>query len=187
MRRKLATLLILALLLGACSVLPGGKDEPAPSDTPKPEAPLAPTASPAPLPTPTPTPTPVPTPTPTPPPLVEVTGPGVYPGDLPYLTSIEARLSRATSPLVVEAGCEGVLLRQGAMREQTLHPGQSVAFFFVIPPGHAPDCRVVIVIADEAAGQECGQWTVALGSAPERGDEEPMTMACAVETGGGEP
>jgi hypothetical protein len=192
MTQKLTTLLALALLLGSCSILPGGKGDPAPSATPQPVAPLAPgtgTRSPTALPTSssamtmtsTPTPSPTMTPTPTPPPLVEVTGPGAYPGDLPYLAAIEARLSRATSPLVVEAGCEGTLLRQGATSEQTLHPGQSVAFFFVIPPGHAPECRVVIVIAGEVAGQECGQWTVALGG------EEPMTMACAVETGGDEP
>ncbi len=113
----------------------------------------------------------------TPPPLarVEVTGPGVYPGDLPYLTSIKAYLAAGQSPLVVEAGCQGTLLRPDAAREQTLHPGQSVAFFFVIPPGHTPDCRVDIAIAGEAAGQECGQWTVALGR------EEPLTLACAVE------
>jgi hypothetical protein len=76
----------------------------------------------------------------------------------------------ATSPVVVEVSCEGVLLRPDAASEQTLHPGQSVAFFFVIPPGHAPDCLVLV------AGQECGQWTVALG------DEEPMTMTCAAES-----
>jgi hypothetical protein len=107
-----------------------------------------------------------------PPPLVEVTGPGAYPGDLPYLASIKAHLSGATSPVVVEASCEGVLSRVDGTREQTLHPGQSVVFFFVIPPGHAPDCLVRV------DGQECGQWIVSLG------DEEPMTMTCAAIEGG---
>jgi len=198
MTRTLPALLILTLLLGACSILPGSKSNPAPSDTPSRDTLLTAmaTVSPTTLPVPsltsssTPTSTPMPTLTSTPPPspLVEVTGPGAYPGDLPYLASITAYLPGGASPVVVEAGCEGTLLRPDAEREQTLHPGQSVAFFFVIPPGHAPDCLVLV------DGQECGQWTVALDSTPERGDEEPMTMTCAaespskgVEIEGGEP
>ncbi len=179
MTRKLTTLLGLALLLGGCGILPGGKSNPAPSATPNSDtvltaaAPSPPTALPTSTPVSTMTPTPAPTSTASPPPpaRVEVTGPGAYPGDLPYLTAIKVYLTTAQAPVLVEASCDGTLLRPDAAREQTLHPGQSAAFFFVIPPGHASDCRVAV------AGQECGQWTVALGI------EEPMTMVCAVEAG----
>ncbi len=188
MTRKLTVLLVLALLLAACSMLPGSKSDPAPTVPLTAETVIfaktgisAPTVAPATsVPTPSSTPTSVPTSTTAPPmPLVQVTGPGTYPGDLPYLAVIEAHLSQSQSPVVVEADCQGTLRRQGTTSSQTLHPGQSVAFFFVIPPGHTPDCRVDIVIAGEVAKQECGQWAIALGV------EEPMTLTCAVEQGGG--
>jgi len=162
------------------------------------------TPTPTPAPTPMPTSTPAPSPSPTPPaPLarVEVMGPATYPGDLPYLGAIRVLSTEAQGDVLVEANCEGVLWPQGVAVGQVLSPGQAAAFFFLIPPGHEPVCRVVV------AGQECGEWTVApyqdallaQGAEPEDGGspssdtetaryEEIVTMTCvALGSGEGEP
>jgi hypothetical protein len=175
-RAVTSVLFALVLLTGSCGLLPGRKGgDPAPSATPVTVAPLAPTAGSRLLPTIPPTPTPMPTltpvPSPTPPsPLaqVEVTGPATYPGGLPYLGAIEVEAVEAREAVVVEAACEGTLLPPGAVGQQTLQAGQRLTFFFLILPGHAPMCRVVV------AGQACGEWTIT----PSGGSEETATMTC---------
>jgi hypothetical protein len=99
---------------------------------------------------------------------VEVTGPATYPGGLPYLGAIEVEAIEAREAVPVEAACEGTLLPPGAAGQQTLRPGQRLTFFFLIPPGHAPMCQVVV------AGRACGEWTIT----PSGGGEEAATMTC---------
>jgi hypothetical protein len=81
---------------------------------------------------------------------------------------IEVFALEAREAVLVAAACEGTLLPPDAAGPQTLQPGQRLTFLFLIPPGHAPMCQVVV------AGQACGEWTVE----PSGAGEEAATMTC---------